>query len=610
MGKRKLRTKLVVGGLLLVIVPLLALGLFTVNSATRALNSLEKENLVLLRRMVTDQVNIMLDAQTSLLKNASTNDAVIQDMIKLVSISGVADLVQFNLDMKKTVFHDKNTYEIFIMTDDKGKVIGDAAKGKYKGTDISGEEYFKKALQGEVMIGGKVRISEDGGGSYVMVACPMTSAEKGNIGVIAAGWKLDALNKRIDELKLGKTGYAFVVDNGGLIIVHPDKQVRMKTNLRDFKGMESLAKRMTSFEEGVQECSHNGDEKIVAFSPVQTAQWSVGLVISKKELLGPIKKMRDIIMLAGIIAIAIAALIILWVVQKSVTKPINRIVENLNAGAEQVSSASSQISSASQTLSEGASKQAAAIEESSSSLEEMSSITKQNVDHAAQADRFMKESNEVVFKANQSMGELRSAMEEISKTSEETSKIVKTIDEIAFQTNLLALNAAVEAARAGEAGAGFAVVAEEVRNLAMRAAEAARNTSHLIEGTVKKIREGSTLVGRTNEAFSEVDKGVHKVSGLVSEIAAASKEQAQGIEQVGKAVNGLDSIAQQNAANAEESASASQELSAQAVQMKEIVATLVKLVDGIGERDSRKEPAPGTEKGLACRSPRGRELSS
>jgi methyl-accepting chemotaxis protein len=178
------------------------------------------------------------------------------------------------------------------------------------------------------------------------------------------------------------------------------------------------------------------------------------------------------------------------------------------------------------------------------------------------------------------MTELTHSMEQISGASEETSKIIKTIDEIAFQTNLLALNAAVEAARAGEAGAGFAVVANEVRNLAMRAAEAARNTSVLIEGTVKKVKEGSELVERTNGAFSEVSKSAAKVAGLVSEIAAASGEQAQGIDQVNKAVSEMERVTQQSAANAEESAAAGEELTAQAEQLKRFVGDLDALIGG------------------------------
>jgi methyl-accepting chemotaxis protein len=171
-------------------------------------------------------------------------------------------------------------------------------------------------------------------------------------------------------------------------------------------------------------------------------------------------------------------------------------------------------------------------------------------------------------------------MNEISQASEETAKIIKTIDEIAFQTNLLALNAAVEAARAGEAGAGFAVVADEVRNLAMRAADAAKNTANLIEGSVKKIKSGSEIVARTNEAFGKVAQGAKKESELVGEIAAASQEQSQGIEQINKTVSEMEKVIQKNAANAEESASAAEEMSSQAHQMKGFVSELTGLVRG------------------------------
>lgn len=291
-----------------------------------------------------------------------------------------------------------------------------------------------------------------------------------------------------------------------------------------------------------------------------------------------------VITLAGFISGIVLGLFI----SRSISKPLNLIIEGMGDGANQVASASNQVSTASQSLAEGASEQAAAIEETSSSLEEMSSMTKQNADNAGQADNLMKEANQVVGQANHSMGELTTSMEEISKASEETSKIIKTIDEIAFQTNLLALNAAVEAARAGEAGAGFAVVADEVRNLAMRAAEAAKNTADLIEGTVKKVNDGSDLVTKTNDAFKQVAESSRKVGELVGEIAAASDEQAQGIEQVNKAVTEMDKVVQQNAASAEESASASEEMNAQAVQMKNMVGELDSLVSGAGNENTRQ----------------------
>lgn len=311
---------------------------------------------------------------------------------------------------------------------------------------------------------------------------------------------------------------------------------------------------------------------------------------------------RYIMISLGIAAIILGALIAFFLT-RTITKPINQVVKGLTDGSEQVVSATLQVSSSSQSLAEGASEQAASIEETSSSLEEMSSMTKQNSDNATQADNLMKEANQIVEQANNSMEELTKSMYDISLASDETSKIIKTIDEIAFQTNLLALNAAVEAARAGEAGAGFAVVADEVRNLAMRSADAAKNTAQMIEGTVKKVREGSELVTKTNKAFQDVSNSSSKVGELVGEIAAASKEQSQGIEQINKAVAEMDKIVQRNAANAEESASASGQMNAQAKQLKQYVRDLVLVIGGNNANDIiSSRPLSGKSKRVTLRS--------
>jgi methyl-accepting chemotaxis protein len=289
----------------------------------------------------------------------------------------------------------------------------------------------------------------------------------------------------------------------------------------------------------------------------------------------------------GIINIAVSILIAmlftllgLTFLVRNITGILKRVIEGMKEGTDTVASVSVQVSAASQELAEGASEQAAGIEEASSSVEEMASMTRQNAENARQANSMMAETRKVVEMADQSMKELTGAMREISTASEETAKIIKTIDEIAFQTNLLALNAAVEAARAGEAGAGFAVVADEVRNLALRSAEAAKNTASLIEGTVKKIKNGSEIVSKTNDAFSTVTKGAKKVGELVEEISAASNEQAQGVEQINRAITEMEKVVQTNASGAEESASAAAEMTAQSEQMKVYVADLVRMVGG------------------------------
>jgi methyl-accepting chemotaxis protein len=281
----------------------------------------------------------------------------------------------------------------------------------------------------------------------------------------------------------------------------------------------------------------------------------------------------------GIAAFAIALFLVIFTT-RSITKPLNRVASGLSESAEQVAAAAAQVSSSSQHLAEGASEQAASLEETSSSLEEMSSMTRQNAENASQAKTKMAEAQIIVQKVNGHMGEMAGAIQEITISSEETSKIIKSIDEIAFQTNLLALNAAVEAARAGEAGAGFAVVADEVRSLAMRAAEAAKNTSNLIENTIKAVKSGNDLTRLTQEAFTENMDISSKVAQLVDEIATASQEQANGINQISLAVTEMDKVVQQVAANSEESASASEEMNAQAEQMKSYVGDLIAIVGG------------------------------
>jgi methyl-accepting chemotaxis protein len=279
----------------------------------------------------------------------------------------------------------------------------------------------------------------------------------------------------------------------------------------------------------------------------------------------------------------VLALLISFLYVRGILRVLTSVTTSLSMGAEQTSSAAGQVASSSQSLAEGSSEQAASLEETSASLEEMSGMTKRNSENAQKAKELAGIARQEADTGVSDMSAMSTAMNEIKASSDDIAKIIKTIDEIAFQTNILALNAAVEAARAGEAGAGFAVVADEVRNLAQRAAQAAKETAGKIEGAITKTAQGVNISAKVATSLEQIAKRIREVDNLVVEIATASVEQNQGIQQVTTAVAQMDQVTQTTAASAEESASASEELNAQAHALKEAVSELLKLA-GIDEK--------------------------
>lgn len=251
---------------------------------------------------------------------------------------------------------------------------------------------------------------------------------------------------------------------------------------------------------------------------------------------------------------------------------LNEVMTNIRGAAEQVASGARLVSESSISLSQGATEQASSVEQLTASIEEIASQTRLNADNSRDANMLADTARNNADQGNRQMQEMLSAMEEINLSSEKISKIIKVIDEIAFQTNILALNAAVEAARAGQHGKGFAVVAEEVRNLAARSANAAKETTEMIEGSVKKVEGGRKIANETATALHMIVDDVAKVADLINRIAVASREQAVGIEQVNLGITQVSQVIQSNSATSEESAASSEELTSQAEMLKEQVA--------------------------------------
>lgn len=324
-----------------------------------------------------------------------------------------------------------------------------------------------------------------------------------------------------------------------------------------------------------------------------------------------------ILTMIGIVAAAMAAAIGLgWLISRMISRPVTRLVESANriaegdlslsvdvvskdeigmlssafakmtdnmnevlsqiqSASEQVSSGARQMSESSLVLSQGASEQASSVEELTASLEQIAAQTQLNADNAVQASALAEQARGNAIQGNARMREMLKAMEDINESSASISKIIKVIDEIAFQTNILALNAAVEAARAGQHGKGFAVVAEEVRNLAARSANAAKETTEMIEGSIRKVEGGTRIASETAAALDDIVEGVAQVAALVGNISHASTEQAAGVSQINQGIMQVSQVVQTNSATSEESAAASEELTGQAEMLKEQVAKFV-----------------------------------
>lgn len=339
--------------------------------------------------------------------------------------------------------------------------------------------------------------------------------------------------------------------------------------------------------------NHRGEPVVSAYAPIQVLdqRWALVCEMATESAFAPVRAARGFV---GAVALGGATVILIagWITGRSIATPIARISDVARDAADQVAGASTRVYASGRDLADGASAQAASLEQTSSSLEQMLAMTRQSAGNASQAVTLMKDADRLVAGGSEATRRMSQTVAEIKNSADQSFKIIRTIDEIAFQTNLLALNAAVEAARAGEAGKGFSVVAEEVRSLARRCAEAARDTATLIENSQAHADSGVAVVSDVAHTLDEIKRNATTVNGLVQEIAESCRQQAEGIDQITRAVTEMDHVVQRNTGNAEASTHASRQLTTQAEELHAMVGELSAMVSGI----TAMEPPPESER--------------
>jgi len=438
----------------------------------------------------------------------------------------------------------------------------------------------------------------------------------GNMVAAAMDFERDVMGEFI-LLRVVATRYLLLKDESTLE-AYRQQLDKVKTNAATWgntvKSSAALSAEVKKIADNLEAYAAAGESMRAGFEQRAKAAESLGasgrelvktmdaIVARQEEGIRRIVTLSNLVALSLTIAALVVGILLAVVISRGITRPVQRIIDDLSSGAAQVDQASSQVSQSSQAMAEGASEQASSLEETSATLEEMTSMVRQNAENAELARRGAEEASQSARQGREAMTRMNETIQRIKAASDQTTNIIKTIDEIAFQTNLLALNAAVEAARAGEAGRGFAVVAEEVRALAQRSATAAKNTAELIAGAQQEAGAGVEVAQEASVLLEKIEGAAVKVAQLAAEVAAATAEQSQGISQVNTAVEQMNQVVQANAASAEESAAASEELAGQSRELLNIVARLNALIHGTSEGEiSARQAAGGSP---SSRSPR------
>jgi Mg2+ and Co2+ transporter CorA len=519
--------------------------------------------------------------QESAMKLVAKMIASRSDIAHAIAVQDRQQVKNIIVDVAKEV---SKSYEnvIITTTDATGHVIARAHEDKF-GDDVTNQANVRNALKGQDSAGLET-------GTVVKLAAragtPVLFSSDGKerlVGTVSVGVDLTKDNKFVDHLKdiydveatifLGDTRVSTtLIDDTGERIIG--------TKITDQRVLDSIFKDKKTF---WGQLTLLGTLYDVAYTPLKNIEDNViGIMFLGSD---HNKVISDYIQIGKVIVLIVLGLgpvmmlLSIYGVRRIIRK-LQVLTEQLNTGAQEIAMVSNELASASQQIAEGASEQAANLEQISSSVNEVVNLTKENANNTRQVNEKSLETQHASSKGREIMPRMIAAMEQIKSGADETTKVIKTIDDIAFQTNLLALNAAVEAARAGEVGAGFSIVADEVRNLALKAGEAARNTSVLIDASREYAENGMKISNEVASILEQISSRAENVTQLMADVSASNQEQVQEVEHVGESVARIDHVTQANAAAAEESAASTNQVSDQTERLKEIVSEIALIING------------------------------
>ncbi|OQY49465.1 MAG: methyl-accepting chemotaxis protein [Desulfobacteraceae bacterium 4572_89] len=612
MKKLTLKTKLIMGGVLAAIIPLTVVGMFAINKASTSLLTISKGQAKMTANTLATMTNIFMEQEMKKARMIAGDPLVVKAGEKVMAggIENAGDEIAQLESYLSDLFKEIGTgYDIFFMTDKNGLIIADNADGTYrkKKVNVGDRNYFKEARNGKIVIGDPVlsKVSEE---PVAVVAVPLHSVSGMFTGVFATAVKLGGLSNKITQVKVGKTGYPFVIDRNGIIVVHTNKKFILSLDLKKVKGMETITKSMMDQASGVEEYVFKGIQKLAGFAPVTTTGWSVGVTQNKSEFMAHVVSIRSMVLIAGAIFLILTVIGVLWFVRGIMTQlghdpsEIAMVANSIANGdlsvtfdtnGRQITGVYADMKQMTDNLRGMFNDISGGVQTLTSSSTELSAISNQM---ASGAEQSSEKANNVSTAAEEMTTSMTSVAAATEQTTANLQMIVAadTISDISEQTNLLALNATIEAARAGEAGKGFAVVAGEIKALAQQTAEATDEIGSRIGDVQTTTRESVSAIGTIVEIINEINTIVTTVATAIEEQSATTQEisnnvsqAAAGVQEVNENVNQTSAVAGEVTEDVHGVSQSAEEMKSGSLQVNDSAVELSKLAENLNEMMSR-----------------------